>query len=91
MIISNEPGYYKENHYGIRTENLLIVIKKNSKKLEFETISFAPIDRDLIKKSLLNKKEILWLNKYHTKVYNKISYYLSSSEKIWLKEATRKL
>ncbi len=91
MIISNEPGYYKENKYGIRIENLLIVKKNNSKKIEFETISFVPIDRGLIKKSLLSNKEILWLNKYHTEVYKKINYYLSSAEKTWLKEATKEI
>jgi len=63
MIISNEPGYYKEGHFGIRIENL-IYIKKN----KFEELTMAPIEKDLIKKKMLNKKEIGWLNKYHTKV-----------------------
>ncbi len=89
MIISNEPGYYKENHYGIRIENLLTVKRKNLNKLQFETISFAPIDRDLINKNLLSHKEILWLNKYHSKVYRKIHPYLSSAEKLWLKKVTK--
>tara|TARA_Y100000590_G_scaffold467363_1_gene645997 strand:+ start:1039 stop:2793 length:1755 start_codon:yes stop_codon:yes gene_type:complete len=89
MIISNEPGYYKENHYGIRIENLLTVKRKNLNKLQFETISFAPIDRDLINKNLLSHKEILWLNKYHSKVYRKIHPYLSSAEKLWLKQVTK--
>jgi len=63
MIISNEPGYYKEGYFGIRIENL-IYIKKN----KFEELTMAPIEKDLIKKKMLNKKEIDWLNKYHTKV-----------------------
>ena len=73
MIISNEPGFYKKNKYGIRTENLLIVCKKNSDSLFFETISFAPIDKDLIDKKLLNIKEINWLNKYHESVYRNLN------------------
>jgi len=63
MIISNEPGYYKEGRFGIRIENL-IYIRKN----KFEELTMAPIEKDLIKKKMLNKKEIGWLNKYHTKV-----------------------
>ena len=63
MIISNEPGYYKEGCFGIRIENL-IYIKKN----KFEELTMAPMEKDLIKKKMLNKNEIGWLNKYHTKV-----------------------
>ena len=62
MIVSNEPGYYKKNEYGIRIENLLICMIKNNKTLYFENISWAPIDIDLIEKSLLSSKEKEWLN-----------------------------
>ena len=91
MIISNEPGYYKENDYGIRIENLIIVKKNNINKLKFETISFAPIDIDLINKKLLNKKEIVWLNQYHRKVYENLNFYLAPIERIWLKKVTKPL
>ena len=91
MIISNEPGYYKEGEYGIRIENLLIIRFKKFKNLDllrFETISFSPIDRDLIDISLLNKNEIKWLNNYHKKVYKILSPYLNSNEKKWLHSVT---
>jgi len=63
MIISNEPGYYKKGHFGIRIENL-IYINKN----KFEELTLAPIEKNLIDKKMLNTKEIIWLNKYHLKV-----------------------
>ncbi len=76
MIISNEPGYYKEGYFGIRIENL-IYIKKN----KFEELTMAPIEKDLIKKKMLNKKEIGWLNKYHTKVKKKLFRFMNLEEK----------
>ena len=76
MIISNEPGYYKEGHFGIRIENL-IYIKKN----KFEELTLAPIDKNLIKKNMLNKKEIDWLNKYHTKVKKNLFRFMNNEEK----------
>ena len=97
MIISNEPGYYKENEYGIRIENLLICNLvdhsnlTNLITLNFETISWAPIDKDLIELKLLNKKEINWLNNYHSKVFNLIGPKLNTKERIWLKKATSPL
>ena len=54
MILSNEPGFYKKDHYGIRIENL-VYIKKNNKKLHFENLTLAPIEKDLINHNLLNK------------------------------------
>ena len=87
MIISNEPGFYKKGKYGIRTENLLIC-KYKSNHFYFETISFVPIDKDLINIDLLNYKEINWLNKYHEKVYKNIGGGLNSQEKKWLKIVT---
>ena len=82
MIISNEPGYYKEGCFGIRIENL-IYIKKN----KFEELTMAPIEKDLIKKKMLNKKEIGWLNKYHTKVKKNLFRFMNLEEKANLIDA----
>ena len=82
MIISNEPGYYKEGHFGIRIENL-IYIKKN----KFEELTLAPIDKNLIKKNMLNKKEIDWLNKYHAKVKQNLFRFMNHEEKANLIDA----
>ena len=82
MIISNEPGYYKEGYFGIRIENL-IFIKKN----KFEELTLAPIEKDLIKKNMLNTKEINWLNKYHVKVKKKLFRFMNLKEKANLIEA----
>ena len=84
MIVSNEPGYYETNKFGIRIENL-IYIKKISGKLKFENLTMAPIEKELINLDLLDKKEKIYLNKYHENVYLKISPYLNKKEKIWLK------
>ncbi len=83
MILSNEPGYYEENKFGIRIENL-IYVKKIKKKIFFENLSFAPIDGDLIDYKLLNKNEKKYLNNYHLQTYNKIAKYLDHNEKKWL-------
>ena len=91
MIISNEPGYYKENEYGIRTENLIVVKEKSDGRLFFENISWCPFDRDLIDIDMLNFDELEWLNSYHYKVYQKLKDYLDQKEGIWLKEVTEKL
>jgi len=76
MIISNEPGYYKEGSFGIRIENL-IYINKN----KFKELTMAPIEKDLIKKKMLNKKEIDWLNKYHSEVKKNLIRFMNSEEK----------
>ncbi len=83
MILSNEPGFYKEGKFGIRIENL-VYVKKENKKLFFKNLTLAPIDKDLINFKLLNKKEKDYLFKYHLLVYSKISKYLSKNEKRWL-------
>jgi Xaa-Pro aminopeptidase len=90
MVVSNEPGYYKEGEYGIRIESLLLVIEKGE-KLGFETITMAPIDINLIDSSLLTAKEKDWLNEYHSIVREKISSLLDDETKDWLKEKTRPL
>ena len=89
MILSNEPGFYKEGEYGIRTENLIIVIKQSDLNLQFETISWAPIDIDLININILDYDEIMWLNNYHLKVYEKLKYKLDVREKKWLQKVTQ--
>ena len=83
MILSNEPGYYKKNEFGIRIENL-IYVKKEKKKTFFENLTLAPIEKDLINFNLLTKFEKNYLFKYHLNVYSKLSKYLNSSEKKWL-------
>ena len=82
MIISNEPGYYKKGSFGIRIENL-IYIKKN----KFKELTMAPIDKDLIKKKMLNKKEIGWLNKYHAEVKKNLFRFMNREEKAKLIES----
>ena len=76
MVVSNEPGFYKEGYFGIRIENL-VYIEKN----KFKELTMAPIEKDLIKKKMLNKKEITWLNNYHTKVKNNLFKFMNFEEK----------
>jgi Xaa-Pro aminopeptidase len=83
MILSNEPGYYKKGSYGIRIENLVFV-KKVKKKIYFENLTLAPIEKDLINFNLLTKSEQNYLFKYHLNVYSKLSRYLSPNERKWL-------
>jgi Xaa-Pro aminopeptidase len=92
MIISNEPGYYKTGEYGIRIENLVLVIDKQiagaeKEMLGFETLTFAPIDRRLVKKDMLSPEEIAWLDDYHQQVVEKIGPKLSGADREWLEEA----
>ena len=91
MILSNEPGYYKEGAYGIRIENIIVVKEDNENQLKFENISWAPIDRDLINSEMLNKEELNWINDYHSKVFEKISGFLTLEEKNWLQKVTKPL
>ena len=83
MILSNEPGFYKKNHFGIRIENLLYVSEKDN-SLYFENLTLAPIDKDLINYALLNKVEQDYLFKYHLNIYAEFSKHLSKKEKKWL-------
>jgi len=95
MITSIEPGFYKENDYGLRVENVALVVKKapNSTKdaafCGFETLTLCPIDLKLVKKGLLTPDEIQWLNSYHRKVRKALTPRLSSAEAAWLEKATR--
>jgi len=83
MIVSNEPGYYNKGNYGIRIENL-VYIKKINKKLLFENLTLAPIEKDLINFNLLTDKEKNYLLNYHLNVYLKISKFLNRNERKWL-------
>jgi Xaa-Pro aminopeptidase len=92
MIISNEPGYYKTGEYGIRIENLVLVVDKaisgaEKEMLGFETLTFAPIDRRLIVKDMLSPQEIAWLDDYHRQVVAKIGPNLTGIDREWLEKA----
>ncbi|WP_211135065.1 aminopeptidase P family protein [Clostridium paraputrificum] len=96
MILTNEPGVYKENKHGIRTENTLLVTKafKNDEMGEFykfDTISYCPIDLEGVDVSLLDEEEREWLNNYHRTVYEKLSPYLTEEEKKFLEKETRSI
>ena len=83
MILSNEPGYYKAYHYGIRIENLLYV-KQLKNKIYFENLTLAPIEKDLINYKLLNKTEKDYLFRYHLNIYSQYSASLNKKERKWL-------
>jgi Xaa-Pro aminopeptidase len=83
MILSNEPGYYKKDEYGIRIENL-VYVNKIKKKLFFENLTLAPIEKELINFKLLNENEKDYLFKYHLKVYTTYSKFLNLNERKWL-------
>ena len=83
MILSNEPGYYENNKFGIRIENL-VYVKKNKKNIHFKNLTLAPIDIDLINFKMLSTSEKNYISNYHTEIYSKISKYLNFKEKKWL-------
>ena len=83
MVLSNEPGYYKKNNFGIRIENLIFV-KKNKKDIYFDNLTLVPIEKELINYKLLSSLEKDYLFKYHLNVYSKISKYLNFNERKWL-------
>lgn len=94
MILTNEPGIYKQGKHGIRTENVMVVTEyKKSEEFgefyQFEVMSYCPIDLDAIEISLLNNDEKEWLNNYHKETYNKLSPCLNEDEKNFLREVTR--
>ena len=95
MVTTNEPGVYVENSHGIRIENEIVVRKAEKNEygqfMDFEVITFAPIDLDAIDESLILKDEKVYLNNYHKQVYDKISLYLNEEEKQWLKTYTREI
>ncbi|WP_415299656.1 M24 family metallopeptidase [Candidatus Pelagibacter sp. Uisw_134_02] len=83
MILSNEPGYYKKNHFGIRIENL-VYAKQLKNRLFFENLTLAPIEKDLINFKLLNKSEKNYLFRYHLNIYYEYSNSLNKKERRWL-------
>jgi len=95
MVTTNEPGVYVENSHGIRIENEIVIRKAEKNEygqfMDFEVITFAPIDLDAIDESLILKDEKVYLNNYHKQVYDKISPYLNEEEKQWLKTYTREI
>lgn len=96
MILSNEPGYYKPGEYGIRIENLVLVEEREiagqeGRYLGFETLTFVPIDRKLINKSLLTAEEIAWLDAYHARVRETVGPLLAGEDLAWLERETQPL
>jgi len=97
MVVSNEPGYYKARHYGIRLENLQFVTEffeissAERKMFGFETLTLAPFDRRALAMELLTPCERDWLNTYHNRVYNALRPQLEEATALWLKEATATL
>lgn len=97
MIVSNEPGYYKEGAYGIRIENLVTVVESDRRPgdekdmLAFETLTLAPFDRTLIDRSLLDDDEVAWVNAYHARVRETLGPLVDEATAAWLAEATRPL
>ena len=93
MILSNEPGYYKPGEYGIRTENLMVVVEQpvpggDRMMLAFEEISLAPIALDLLDLSLMSEAEIAWLDAYHAKVLRLVGALLDADDRAWLERRT---
>ena len=92
MVVSNEPGYYRENEFGIRLENLIYV--KNIKEVDskqllgFENLTFVPFDRRLMDMPLLTDTEKDWIDLYHSDVLQKVGPYVKESVLTWLKNAT---
>jgi Xaa-Pro aminopeptidase len=84
MILSNEPGYYRENSFGIRLESMMLVRNESNGFLSFETISLVPFDAKFIQKEMLNTEEISWLSSYNKKVVSTLE--LPSNIAIWLSE-----
>lgn len=95
MITSNEPGYYEEGKFGIRTENMVVCLKDKETAygtfLKFENLTMVPMDFDAIDFTMLTAEDKVRLNDYHRDVYEKISPYMNDEELAWLKEATREI
>ena len=92
MILSNEPGYYKAGHFGIRIENLVVVVPQSiagaeEDMLGFETITFAPIAQNLVDVALLSPAEADWLDAYHAEVLEKLGAGMAGEEREWLEAA----
>ncbi|MDG6224898.1 MAG: aminopeptidase P family protein [Candidatus Thermoplasmatota archaeon] len=96
-VLSNEPGFYKVGEYGMRIENVIVVVRdeefstEDTTFLRFETITLAPIDRRLINVHLLTNEERKWLNNYHRDVYHRLTRRLDPDTRKWLKDRTRRI
>lgn len=94
MVVSIEPGYYREGEFGIRHENLYMIkesempVGAEVKTLQFEVLTHVPFDRKLIDKTMLSEQEINWLNQYHHRVYHHIASLSNETNKAWLAKAT---
>ncbi|WP_282166601.1 aminopeptidase P family protein [Shewanella japonica] len=97
MVLSNEPGYYRADEFGIRIENLVAVIPSptlvNAERemMEFDALTLIPMDKRLIDKSLLTKAEINWFNQYHAKVFSTLSPLMQGEDLTWLTQVTSEL
>jgi Xaa-Pro aminopeptidase len=96
MILSNEPGYYKTDAFGIRIENLELVVGTEIPGAEklvnaFETLTLAPIDRRLVDLNMITGEELSWLNDYHDRVRHAVRAHLDEQTKVWLDAATAPL
>ncbi|MDR0796335.1 MAG: aminopeptidase P family protein [Tannerella sp.] len=93
MIVTNEPGIYRDHQYGVRTENMMLTTLAMTTSYgdfyNFETLTLCPIDTTPVIIEMMTNEEITWLNGYHQKVYDKLSPYLSEEEKDWLKHQTK--
>jgi Xaa-Pro aminopeptidase len=92
MLLTNEPGIYREGRYGIRLENMVLVTdaleNEFGKFLKFEPLTWCHFEKDLLDKTLLSSEEIAWINAYHQRVYEILSPELDGETGAWLKEKT---
>jgi len=92
MVISNEPGIYREGKHGIRIENLIAVKERSTGNfLDFETLTWYPYEQELINLEMLSSEEIHWIDQYHQQVFQALSPLLNNDERTWLKERCNKL
>jgi Xaa-Pro aminopeptidase len=97
MVVSNEPGYYKPGAYGIRIENLLVVVELplppggERPLLGFDPLTLIPYDRQLIDRALLTAEERTWIDAYHARVRQQVGPHLSGADAAWLEQATAPL
>jgi Xaa-Pro aminopeptidase len=90
LVTTIEPGFYKENKFGIRLENMTVTVEDTDNDyLRFETIHFFPFERDAINKDMMTDNELKWLNNYHAEIYSRLSPFLKEPVANWLKEATK--
>jgi Xaa-Pro aminopeptidase len=94
MVVTDEPGYYEDGKFGIRIENILVVVEKETefafaRCLAFDTITLVPIQRELVGVAMLTGEEVKWLNEYHEKCWSKVSGLVEGRVKEWLFQATR--